>query len=465
MENNTIPGNSVYRSDIVEIDLLDLMREVFKHWKLMIIAGVICAVIGGIIGAVKEYRNYGDAVTEAKEKYEEELSKYEADKRIREGKISTYEAVFDTIETLAGMKKRKEEYLENSLYLNMDPYNVAENTVLWKVTADQDVKDYYKDGDIDPVDEMISSYVLAGTRSINYEEIGKEMKMEPGPIKDLISLYFDRDANQIVLRVYYEDEDGAQKISEMVREQIREVWENTASELPAHKIEMKSPMSRMTSVPDIENARKLQTDAINIYDDKLAVLRTKIDTMKNPYEIEEPEEPDDGILIKSPVKALAKEAVKYGFIGLLIGCFIICCIYGCIYLFSGAIHTASELRDYFGLEILSDLTLKKPTRNELIKRCAYLIEGKSEGMCVLITGTAPDADRAAFTEALKRCTSKIDIREGGNLLTDSSILEKINDKTDVILIEKRNISKRNDVSEEIRCIRDRKGRFIGAVMV
>lgn len=460
-----MPGNPVYRSDIVEIDLLDLMREVFKRWKLMILTGVICAVIGGIIGAVKEYRNYGDAVTEAKEKYEEELSKYEADIRIREGKISTYEAVFDTIETLAGMKKRKEEYLENSLYLNMDPYNVAENTVLWKVTADQDVKDYYKDSDIDPVDEMISSYVLAGTRSINYEEIGKEMKMEPGPIKDLISLYFDRDANQIILRVYYEDEEGAQKISEMVREQIGETWEKTASELPAHKIEMKSPVSRMTSVPDIENARKLQTDAINVYDDKLSLLRAKIDTMKNPYEIEESEEPDEGILIKSPVKALAKEAIKYGFIGLLIGCFIICCIYGCIYLFSGAIHTASELRDYFGLEILSDLTLKKTTRNELIKRCAYLIEGKSEGMCVLITGTAPDADRAAFTGALKKSTSKIDIREGGNLLTDSSVLEKINDKTDVILIEKRNISKRNDVSEEIRCIRDRKGRFIGAVVV
>ena len=451
--------------DIVEIDLLDLMLDVLKHWKLMIIAGVICAFIGGAAGAVKEYRNYGDIVTEAKEKYEEQLEKYEADLRIREGKISTYEAVFDTIETLSDMKKRKQEFLEKSVYLNMDPYNVAENSVLWKVTADQDVKDYYKDSDIDPVDEMVSSYALEGEKAINYKEIEKEMAMEPGTLKDLVSIYGDMNANQIIIKVYYENEEGAQRISELIRAQIENAWERTASELPAHEIEMKDPVSRMTFVPEIEVARKAHTDAINIYDDKLSALRAKIDTMKNPYETEEPEEPSDAILVKSPVKALLKEAAKYGLIGLLLGCFIVCAVFGCIYLFSGSIHTAPELRDYYGLEILSDLTQKKPGRDELIKRCAYRAEGKSEGQSVIVTGTAPDSDRTDFTEALKKCTSKIDIREGGNLLNDSSVLEKIDEKTDVILVEKRNTSKRKDISDEIRCIKDRKGKIIGAVVV
>ena len=170
MENN-------YRRDIVEIDLLDLMFETLKHWKLMIAVGIVCAIIGGATGAIREYMNYGVVKAEAQEEYDNKYSAYEAALQMRNEKIDAYNSLFDTIDTLTKMKERRKEYLDRSVYLNLDPYKVAENTVLWKVTADQDVKEFYKDSNIDPADEMTGSYALAGNRAINYEEIGKKMNM------------------------------------------------------------------------------------------------------------------------------------------------------------------------------------------------------------------------------------------------------------------------------------------------
>lgn len=457
MENN-------YRRDIVEIDLLDLMLETLKHWKLMIAVGIVCAIIGGATGAIKEYMNYGVVKAEAQEEYDNKYSAYEAALQMRNEKIDAYNSLFDTIDTLTKMKERRKEYLDRSVYLNLDPYKVAENTVLWKVTADQDVKEFYKDSNIDPADEMLSAYVLAGNRAINYEEIGKEMNMDPGTIPDLISIYSDNGANQVCLKVFYKDEAGADTISKMVREQIKGVWEKTGTELQGHEIEEKPAVSRMTAVSQIENDRKIHTDAINVYDDKISVLRTKIDTVKNPYEIEEPEEPEDNVP-NNPAKSVLKNAVKYGTVGLIVGFFLVCAVFGCRYLFSGTIHTASELTDYFGLEVLADLTCKKPSRDELVRRCAYLAEGKSDGSYMLVSGTAPGEELAEVFEDLEKYIRNKEIKNGKNFLINSSVLADVDDTTDVILVEKRNVSKRNDISDEIRCIRDRKGRILGAVIV
>lgn len=101
-----------------EIDLKDLMFAVLYKWRPIIITAVIAAVLLGGFKGMRSFQNYrdADAQAEAQESYQQDLEVYNTSK-------AAYEREIDNI---TNDIQKQQEYLENSVLMNVSPYDVCE---------------------------------------------------------------------------------------------------------------------------------------------------------------------------------------------------------------------------------------------------------------------------------------------------------------------------------------------------
>ena len=101
-----------------EIDLKDLIFAVLHRWRMIFGAAVVLALLLGGYKALRTYTGGNDesAVLEAKAQYEKELEAYNQRVSACEREIANLEEDIS----------RQEEYLENSILMNMSPYDVWE---------------------------------------------------------------------------------------------------------------------------------------------------------------------------------------------------------------------------------------------------------------------------------------------------------------------------------------------------
>ena len=101
MNNN----NFNYTDEDIEIDLTDLIKTVFKGWKLILIGAVICAVLGAAAGSLKAKSCTADtdqAQLEAELQQDYELLKeqYEGELRVYDMRGKTVEQYFVAVDML-----------------------------------------------------------------------------------------------------------------------------------------------------------------------------------------------------------------------------------------------------------------------------------------------------------------------------------------------------------------------------
>lgn len=133
-----------------EIDLKDLLFAVLRKWKLVVASAVIFAVLLGGAKGFLTYRSYSDpeAVATRTETYETELKRYEDDKEICEREIKN---ITDDI-------ANRQDYMENSVLMNMSPYDVGEAKADLFIKTDYQIMPELTYQNIDYTDTILLSY-------------------------------------------------------------------------------------------------------------------------------------------------------------------------------------------------------------------------------------------------------------------------------------------------------------------
>jgi len=449
--------NSTYEQ---EIDLKDLMFAVLRKWKPMILVGVIFALL---LGGYKGFTTYksgtsASAVEEAAEKYSEELLDYEETLAKLEKEIANLTAEIDA----------QEEYLENSVWLQISPYDVCEARADVYVTTDYTIMPGMQYQNVDPTETILQAYESLLT-SVK-EDVALEVGMEPRYLDELVSV--SKTGRILTINVKHVNKEDAQAILNSMIAWLDKLNPQVASAIGEHTVSIVN--SSVGSGVDLAHAEALKAE-----EEKKADLEACLEAKETELEeLVEPEKNEFGM------GTVVKSAVKFAVLGGVLGVFIV--VFGvCVmFLMSDKVYSSKELKNRSGLKVLGALpgkTCKCPIDrwlNELEGRVFENDETVRNGLIaqnvrncigdrkkILVAGSVDAACMEALALAIGAELPEIKVVSGGNMLKDVDTLKKLPECDGVILVEECGVSKYADIALEIEKVKDLEKSVVGCVVI
>lgn len=451
-----------------EINLKDLLFFILHRWRPIIAAAVILAVLLGGYKFGKGMQEQQDAshIAEIQESYDQAVNEYEQAK-------SGYER---DIEGLTAKIDYEEKYQENSLLLQIDPYNK------WVASADIFVKTENTSMQpgagilpADPADSVVKAYASAIGNGSFLMPLAEKKNTDISYLKELISVTPDYEGNVLEVSVSAPDEQGAREILDLVLENLNSMNEEVQRKLGAHSIAVMNENVGTVTDPMFADAQNEKSnDLTNIH-------KTLEESQKALKALKKPERPDT--LSKM---GTVKSGIKYGVLGGVLGAFA-SAFFACIaFVMKQTVYSPEELKSRFGVKVLG--VFSKPERKRRFSGIdAWLnrLEGRGQAEAdqvyekiaasilnltqserkILLTGTVEEERLKELEKVLKAKLPDIVLTAAGDMNKNPSVLRSLPEFDAVILVEAMDTSKYSGIEKEIESICDAQKRMIGCIVL
>lgn len=288
---------------------------------------VICAVLFGMLGIVQG----GKAVTETEEQ-KQEIEEYNA-------KIAEYDsAIEDTQNAIAEADKQIEslqEYIDNSIYMQIDPNNIQTVSVQYGLKTSNNV------GNI--LNSFIT-YINDGGLKEELSDTDEDLKVKYW--RDIVSCY--QSSNNLVVTVVHSDMDQAKRIMSIIKERVMNYVpkvKNLQGDFSLEELKISEYVKTDTGVVNNQNNNR---NNLKNYTTNRADLNNKLIGFQNSKKTYiEKNEPDNLKAADTNTKVLM---VAYILLGILFGAVIAFVIVALKYILGDTLRTANDIKE-------SDLSL------------------------------------------------------------------------------------------------------------
>ena len=188
------------------MDLRFMFYAGLRKWKAMIIAGLIIAVLLGIYAIISSITASND-----------DFANWDKVVEIRDNKLkysnSMDEAELDNV-TIDKKISDQQEYLDKSIYINLDPYDIQCAEAEYYISTDYKILPGMDYQNMDFTDTIARSYVSLLTNADIMNEVAEKFGTQSRYLKEILSIYV---SNRILtVKVIHSDVDTAQQILECV---------------------------------------------------------------------------------------------------------------------------------------------------------------------------------------------------------------------------------------------------------
>ena len=288
---------------------------------------VICAVLFGMLGIVQG----GKAVTETEEQ-KQEIEEYNA-------KIAEYDsAIEDTQNAIAEADKQIEslqEYIDNSIYMQIDPNNIQTVSVQYGLKTSNNV------GNI--LNSFIT-YINDGGLKEELSDADEDLKVKYW--RDVVSCY--QSSNNLIVTVVHSDMDQAKRIMSIIKERVMNYVpkvKNLQGDFSLEELKISEYVKTDTGVVNNQNNNR---NNLKNYTTNRADLNNKLIGFQNSKKTYiEKNEPDNLKAADTNTKVLM---VAYILLGILFGAVIAFVIVALKYILGDTLRTANDIKE-------SDLSL------------------------------------------------------------------------------------------------------------
>lgn len=484
------------------IDIWHMICHIAKSWWKMLIAMVIFAVLLGGLSYYKNAKGLAAAAAAkeaAEEKQEETLSRIlEVDEEEILAQSGLNEKAADEVLYYANkyyfnkkQYERQNNYLQESILMQMDPNNVWTATLYYDLSVPGDA------GEKTAESAFAASYIAKISNETVYNEIAEELgaDIDSGyfaevitgsclgrisEARDITVISTDSEDMKIVIR--YTDREGCEKIAEIIKEKIAASSGTVTGEVGAHTITLVGEQTEQRSDGELLNEQKNQISALGALSDNVINARSNIETSEETVfnqliEYYEARDAKKITAIKSAeaggenvnaaqssgnasdenasdenasdAKAAVKPRVskKYVALGLFLGIFVIGAFEACRYFFSNALKQRKDLEEGYGLStydkedraVISMVLQNKCRKNGWKKLYAASSLG-SDAVEEACSGLKP--------EGLQLVKSK------ESPLKDEDELGVLQEADGVILSEKLNVSSHKEIAKLLELCRE-----------
>lgn len=449
-----------------EIDLKDLMFVVLRKWRPILVVAIILAVLAGgyKIGQKLSQQSDPEFLKDAEESYQKELSMYEMNKASTEREI----------ENLMLDLENQDEYMANSVLMNISPYDVSISTADFFVKTDYEIMPNMVYQNINYADSLIKSYAAAVIKQ-GLDKVSDAENLDVKYLEELVAVDIDYNNDMFSVKVKHSDPKKAEAIMDSIMSTLKGLRGKLSSAIATHTLSVMNETSSVTvdlAISDIQKSKKEYVSTLE------TSLQTKQDELK---EMTEPKKPAVSKL------SAVKSGIKYIILGGVLGAFMVVFVVCVAFLMSDKIASAKELKNRFGIKTLGilisgnkkkvfgfvdgwldklegvDVTTPETVRYEVI--AANIRNYAKDAKSLLVTGTVDKEALDTVTGKLKDLLPGVQISCGEDMRVTAYTLEQISKHEGVVLVEKKGASSYTGVSQELETIKNVGKETVGYILI
>ena len=485
-----------------KIDLLDMIADILSHWRGLLVALIIGAILTGGFSYVKSYRNV-QSEQEAEEEpeldemsVEEQLAQLE-DSLSDSEKISVAATVDDEREYLY-----KDTYYRESIYMHLDPLNIARTELVYRIQAEdgslaQRLGTVYKNivGGVGVYDWVEQQAGIPAEYAAELISVSTDPAIFVGNGAQNISIGSD----SLKVTVMQKDEKTCEQLAEAVNSYMEEQQKNLAEKLGSHELILLSEtsgkiISTDTMVRQIDYGNQLINLKAGIASAKAGFTEDQqkyYDLLTWEEKAKEAEmDHKDAATEEEPVLESPSVGKKYVLLGAVLFAFVYAGILFLLYIFNSKIRVSDELQNLYHIPqigvVVKDSKKKfildkwvddlrhygkrkfdAKQSMELAFAAVKIAAVKNKLNTICLMGCNLEAGAGSVCENLKTALEKegINVTVLDNVLYNAESMEKVDTMTGVVLVEKAGSTLYNEIANELALLKRQDIAILGGIIV
>ena len=456
--------NEKYVKDRTEIDLAHLFWAVCRRWRMVLCWMLAAALTAGAFKAVWTVCSQRGA--------EETAQTQPTGTDILQAQKDALERLSAAGEAIA----MREEYEKESLYMAINPYNVAVARQTYYVKTDDPVLPETASETHGYANAVVAAYAEVLTGEEVLRAVAEECGVELRYLSELVEAG-GNNAGMLTLRVIAKDLETAEKILRLLDENVDASKERIETAVEAHRITRLSYDAYTTVDMDLAEAQSNRAAALTT---RGAEQTKRLEKLEKEYESLE--------VLAGSTSSAVKSGVKTAILGALLGAVIACCIVCVQAAVSDRLYSAGSLTQRVCLRILgavptdpakisamgkldrklrgkAGLSTATDAAGVYAVAASYLAGAYPEANTVLVAGGAEEEHIQAACEAFQASLPEKKFLPGGSVLTDADTIRKVGQSDLTVLVEHTGVSRCSEVFLEAETIRSLKGTLAGALVI
>lgn len=456
-----------------EIDLRQLFWAICRRWRMILCWMIAMALFAGAARTVM-------TITFLRENPEEAATAQ-----------ATYDALVtnnlqersDTLRRLRDISteiREQQDYLDNSIYMSVDPYNVAVAKQTYYVKTDYQIQPEMTYQNPDYTDAIVTGYIRLLKSESNLQAVADKCGMELRYLEEIVAVW-SNDKGMFTMRVMSDDMAEAEKILGLLDDGIAADKKQIEATIDVHQIEKFSYNTYTEVNMDLADAQTQKKDTLTSLRTQYANQTARYETLKEEYKTLEAPVSDSNSAIK--------DAIKMAIVGAILGAVIACVIVCMQVAVSDRVYSADSLTQRMHhLRILgavptdpakisamgkldrklrgrAGLSTSTDAASVYAAAASYLAGAYPEANTVLVAGGAEDAYIQTACEAFQANLPEKKFLPGGNVLSDADTIRKVGQCDLTVLVEHTGTSSYSGVIREAETIQNLKGTIAGALVM
>ena len=484
-----------------EIDLLDMIADILSHWRGLLVALIIGAVLMGGFSYVKSYRNIQSTPTVEEEPELDELAVEEQLTQLEDSLSDSEKAAVLTTVDDEREYLYKDKYFQESVYMQLDPLDIVQTELVYRIQAE---------------DEGLAQHLGTLYKNIVggvglYDWVKQQTGIDAAYAAELISvstnpeIFVRNGANistgsdNLKVTVIQKDEETCGQLAAAVSSYMEQQQKNLVKELGNHELILLSETSGKIISTDMM-ARQID------YGNQVSNLRSGIASAKAGFTADQQKYYDlltweeetreaemdqkDTTTEEEPVLASPSVSKKYVLLGAVLFAFVYAGILFLIYIFNSKIRVSDELQSLYHIPLIG-VVVKNSKKKfildkwvddlryygkrkfdakqsmELAFAAVKIVAVKNKLNTICLMGCNLEAGAGSVCENLKTALEKegVNVTVLDNVLYNAESMEKVEAMTGVVLVEKAGSTLYNEVANELALLKRQDITVLGGIIV
>lgn len=484
-----------------EIDLLDMIADILSHWRGLLVALIIGAVLMGGFSYVKSYRNIQSTPTVEEEPELDELAVEEQLTQLEDSLSDSEKAAVLTTVDDEREYLYKDKYFQESVYMQLDPLDIVQTELVYRIQAEdeglaQHLGTLYKNivggvGLYDWVEQQTGIYAAYAAELISVST-NPEIFVRNGA-------NISTGSDNLKVTVIQKDEETCGQLAAAVSSYMEQQQKNLVKELGNHELILLSETSGKIISTDMM-ARQID------YGNQVSNLRSGIASAKAGFTADQQKYYDlltweeetreaemdqkDTTTEEEPVLASPSVSKKYVLLGAVLFAFVYAGILFLIYIFNSKIRVSDELQSLYHIPLIG-VVVKNSKKKfildkwvddlryygkrkfdakqsmELAFAAVKIVAVKNKLNTICLMGCNLEAGAGSVCENLKTALEKegVNVTVLDNVLYNAESMEKVEAMTGVVLVEKAGSTLYNEVANELALLKRQDITVLGGIIV